>query len=81
MKMTVGKLIRDLQDYDEDLPVRLMMQPNYPFEYSIGGLVERSEFDSNTDDVTDPRERSKNCVFLLEGSQLQYGSKRAWDPV
>lgn len=105
---TVGNLISDLEQYDEDLPVLLMQQPSWPFEYSIDGLVSREEMDENSDPPRhkyEPRgeapadedeeipcvncgenqyatnheiSEEPNCVFVLEGTQLRYGSKEAW---
>lgn len=31
---TVGELIAVLQDYDPDAPIRLAIQPRWPFEYT-----------------------------------------------
>ena len=38
--MTVGELIENLQGFEEELEVRLAMQPSWPFEYSIGDIVD-----------------------------------------
>ena len=100
--MNVTELIALLEDYDGDLEVRYMAQPNWPFEYSLDGLVSSRnemvqvqgiEVPSHSDDheagfrfLTEEEaafeiEQSgkKDCVFLLEGSQLCYGSKDAWE--
>jgi hypothetical protein len=83
--MTVNELIEMLQDEDPDAEVRLLMQPSWPFEYSVGGLVrdedapaEGSEsYDPET--PTDDAEEPRNIVFLVEGQQLQYGNKNLFD--
>jgi hypothetical protein len=37
--MNVRDLIEMLQDYDEDAEVFIMEQPNWPFEYSVIGVI------------------------------------------
>jgi hypothetical protein len=41
MTMTVGDLLRELDGLDENIEVRLAMQPSWPFEYSIHGTYLR----------------------------------------
>jgi hypothetical protein len=36
---TVGGLIAALTDYDFDPPIRLALQPRWPFEYTPGGVA------------------------------------------
>lgn len=38
--MTVGELIERLESFEDDLEVSLAMQPSWPFEYSIGDIVD-----------------------------------------
>ena len=38
--MTVADLIAELEDCDPNATVRLAIQPRYPFEHSIGDVVE-----------------------------------------
>lgn len=80
MSITVGELISLLGDYDDDLEVRLMEQPGWPFEYSIAGVIARAEIDENDreDEGVDDEGTEANVVFLLEGAQLCYGTKAAW---
>jgi hypothetical protein len=52
-----------------------MSQPNYPFKYSVEKLVTRQEFEP---DDYEEEEKLPNAIFLLEGSQLRYGSRAAW---
>lgn len=40
MSMTVGDLIQLLETMDEDAEVRLAHQPNYPFDYRVGGVAD-----------------------------------------
>jgi hypothetical protein len=42
--MTVGELIRLLQECDEDAEVRVMMQENWPFECQLDGIAVREDF-------------------------------------
>jgi len=37
--MTVYELKQILRDFDDDCDVRLAMQPNWPFELSIGDVI------------------------------------------
>ncbi len=37
---TVGELIEALEDYDPQTPVRWAAQPAWPFEYTIGAVVQ-----------------------------------------
>lgn len=67
--MTVAELIETLQEFDSDMEVRLATQPNYPFENSIDGVWEDLEDDSEYSGV----------VYLLEGRQMGYFTKRAWN--
>lgn len=117
--MNVQELKELLEDLPDDMEVRLMIQPSYPFEYSITGSVMKSELQDedqapdefaarlwnqnvpleeirrrlkqeygfgdddcdellpNLDDVELPDQ--EDCLYLLEGSQLGYGNKNAWN--
>lgn len=79
--MTVKELIRQLQEQDPQAEVLFMAQPRWPFEYSIRReLVTRKELrDEGEDGDLESPETSPTDVFLVEGSQLRYGSKKAWD--
>lgn len=57
--MTVEDLIYELQEMNPEAEVRLAMQPNWPFEYSIGDIVE-VDFEDGP------------VVYFGEGSQLDY---------
>lgn len=94
--MTVARLIDLLSEYPEDAIVHVMSQESYPFENTVAGVVARSEFMDEDEELEDGQEL--NCtdmstgesktlkgggkttdVFILEGSQLRYGSKEAWN--
>jgi hypothetical protein len=53
---TVGELIDALDEFDRDAPVRLAIQPSWPFEHSCGEIAE-------DDDGT---------VWIAEGAQIGY---------
>jgi hypothetical protein len=82
--MTINELIEMLKDVrDESLEggeteVRIMSQPSWPFEYSIRGIALKSECHEEQGDV--PYE-DEEVVYLVEGTQLGYGTKAAWDVV
>jgi hypothetical protein len=77
--MKVKELIERLRDYDPEANVRLMVQPRWPFEDSIAGVVMRDEFTS----VADLKELPPDCkggdVFILDGGQIRYGLPHAWE--
>jgi hypothetical protein len=85
--MTIDELIARLEDYrDEiggDAQVRLMTQQNWPFENSIYGLAsgaEINDYDEDDQDGDDDDDAAEDAVlFIVEGQQLGYGTKRAWD--
>lgn len=90
--MKVKDLIEALEDYEGECEVMIMMQQSYPFECSITGVVQREDFTEEGSDEDEDEESSygepsfhgsarseAKDVFLLEGRQLRYGSKSAWD--
>jgi len=80
--MTVRDLIQHLEEYDEDTEVRLMSQENWPFEYSIKGVVHNDLFPDDEDEYEEDEPRPEPpppMVYLVEGSQLCYGNKVAWE--
>ena len=87
--MTIDELIERLEDYRDDLggdcEVRLMTQQNWPFENRIVGLAAGWEINSADDDEGDDEDDEADevdddrVIFIVEGEQLGYGSKRAWD--
>lgn len=86
--MKVSELIELLEEQDPDAEVLVMMQQNWPFECSLAGVTTRDEMlraderDDDDGEQVEPRIESgtaKSDVFLVEGEQLRYGSKTAWD--
>lgn len=64
--MIVAELIQKLQDMNPESEVRLAQQPNWPFEYSIGEIVEVDLADDQDE------ETPKTVVYIAEGTQLNY---------
>lgn len=82
--MKVSEMIAQLEEQLEnegDIEVRIMSQPNWPFEYEIEGLVSSKEIAERTNDPADdePEDREPPRVFVLEGRQVCYGNKDAWE--
>lgn len=83
--MTIDQLIERLEEYrDElggDVEVRLMTQSNWPFENDVFGLASGQEINDSVDD-DDPDDDgdvdADRVVYICEGQQLGYGTKRAW---
>jgi len=83
--MNLDTLIEILNDYREehggDTEVRLMTQQNWPFENSIFGITSGQEM-NDTDEDSDGDDQDvadENIVYIVEGGQVCYGSKRAWE--
>ena len=84
--MTIEEMIERLEEYKSefggDCEVRLMTQQNYPFENAITGLAANTEF--NDDDAPEDYEEcdgddeEEPIVYICEGSQLGYGTEKAW---
>ena len=81
--MTIDELIARLEDYrDEiggDAEVRLITQQNWPFENSIHGLASGTEINDYEDGGDDDDTAEDAVLFIVEGKQLGYGTKRAWE--
>ena len=84
--MTVSQLIELFEEYREqhgdDCEVRLMTQQNWPFENRIAGLTsgaEMNEGDEDDEGFDDQDVADDAMVYIVEGGQICYGSKRAWE--
>jgi hypothetical protein len=80
--MTIDLLIARLEEYREELggdtEVRLMTQQKWPFENFITGLA--SGYEINEHNGEDDADVEADCiVYIVEGGQLCYGSKKAWE--
>jgi hypothetical protein len=80
--MTIDQLIERLEEYRDtlggDAEVRLMTQQNWPFENTVTGLASGEEI-NQADDEDDDDVDDDVVVYIVEGQQLGYGSKRAWE--
>ena len=83
--MNLDTLIEILNDYREefggDAEVRLMTQQNWPFENRICGVTSGRDMNAADDDDEgdDQDVADENIVYIVEGGQICYGSKRAWE--
>ena len=81
--MTVDQLIEILSEYRDqhgpDAEVRLMTQENWPFENAIRGVTSGAEINGSDDECGDQDVTDDTIVYIVEGEQLCYGSKRAWE--
>lgn len=84
MNVTISEMIERLEEYrDElgDIEVRLMTQSHYPFENAIAGVVSAVEINAAGDEEVpedDGDVDDDNVLYIVEGQQLGYGTKRAW---
>jgi len=87
MALSLGELIGILQDmqdeHGEDAEVRLMTQQNWPFENTVFGVTDNFELaltgDEDDEEGQELPEETDPIVYLVEGRQLGYGQKVAWD--
>ena len=82
--MTLDELIDRLEEYRDELggetEVRLMTQQNWPFENTPAGVVSGEEInDCEDDEFRDEDVEDNQVAYFVEGDQLGYGSKRAWE--
>lgn len=84
--MTIDELSERLEEYRDDIggdaEVRLMTQSNWPFENDIFGLASGQEINdaADEDDANDDGDvDADQVVYICEGQQLCYGTKRAWE--
>lgn len=78
--MNVKELIEKLEEYEDDSEVRIMTQSSWPFENDVHGVACSSDMGNNEPDEPDldPDEQPE-IVYLVEGRQLGYGNKAAWE--
>lgn len=85
--MTLDDLIERLTETREalggDVEVRLMTQPNWPFENGIAGITTSEEMNQDEGDEDEEGNEAdadaELVVYICEGEQIGYGSKSAWD--
>jgi hypothetical protein len=80
--MTIDDLISRLEEcrdeFGGEAEVRLMTQQNWPFENAIHGVTSGREINGESEDDDDDVANDA-MIYLVEGRQIAYGSKRAWD--
>lgn len=78
---TVRQLIEMLEEqaavHGDSTEVRLMTQQSWPFENAIAGVTATSQFPRSEDD--EPEDDTTTTIFVVEGRQIGYGTKAAWD--
>jgi hypothetical protein len=77
--MKVRDLIEALESYDPDAQVLLCTQSQWPLEAHLAGLTSREEMQGP--DAAPPRDGASSDVLLIEGQQVRYGSKAAWQSI
>lgn len=80
--MKVSELVKLLEACDPDDDVRLALQPHYPHEHAVAGVVSASDLAKMND--RDPCEAAPNAprvVYLAEGAWLGYGNRDVWQLV
>ena len=70
--MNVSELIYELEQMPQDAEVSLAMQPNYPMEHQIAGVVHKPETDGD-----EFEEGSAEAVYLYESGGNGYLSGEA----
>jgi hypothetical protein len=76
--MKVRDLMQALECYDPDAEVILCIQSQWPMESALLAAVSREEMQGQD---APPSGGSGTDVLLVEGSQIRYGSKAAWQAV
>tara|TARA_Y100001973_G_C5209218_1_gene344280 strand:+ start:22209 stop:22499 length:291 start_codon:yes stop_codon:yes gene_type:complete len=91
MSLTILELRDLLNDYigdgDGDLEVRIMEQENWPFECEVSAVATREEIvdelgdDEQADECAEDSDDddNDNYLYIIDGEQLRYGMKSAWD--
>lgn len=91
--MTLAELIDRLEDareeFGDDAEVRLMTQESWPFENAIRGVTSGAEINRAGGEAGEEAEEEAEegdsdvegdaVVYIVEGAQLGYGSKVAWN--
>ena len=83
--MTIDQLIKRLEDAREeiggDCEVRLMTQQNWPFENAVHGVTTSNQIAESSEDEDEDKDDvpTEPVCFIVEGSQLGYGTKTAWE--
>ena len=71
--MTVADLMELLENADPEAEVRLAMQPSYPLQHKIRGVVTHEDLDLEEaleDDDEDGPDELAGIVWIVEGGQV-----------
>jgi len=84
--MTLNDLIAILEDYRDtfngNAEIRLMTQQKWPIECTIGGVCSGREINEDPEGKNDDQDvEHDSTIYIVEGTQLDYGSKRAWEVI
>ncbi len=80
--MTVNELLEVLTELSENFgesEIRLMTQSTYPFENDIHGIAVSGDIPAEGDEEDVPTSDDPEVVYIVEGNQLGYGNRNAWD--
>ena len=88
-------LLEEIVSINPGIEVRLMTQSSWPFEYSIRGVTTTSAMDEDDleteharrEDLdlpaehlpSEPEPGKEEILYLVEGRQMGYGRKAAWN--
>ena len=94
MKMTIGKLIAMLEDaaeqYGEETEIRMAIQPSWPLQSNIAGVVgsdeikDEEEYDDDEDESEEKESKEEKIIWIVESGQCRpdpYAPKVLWDLV
>jgi hypothetical protein len=79
----IDRLEECCQELGDGAEVRLMTQQSWPFENRICGVttdreINRAGGDDEDEPADEDDEAGEGVVFIVEGGQLGYGTKKAW---
>ena len=73
--MTIAELVAELSKFDPFTEVRIASEREWPFEYTIRGVVDGNSLSGpHTGD-------GKDKAYVVEGEQLGFFTKDVWDMV
>ncbi len=80
--MNVNGLLEVLTELSESFgesEVRLMTQEGWPFENDIHGIAVSGDILTEGDEDDVPTSDDPEVVYIVEGNQIKYGNKNAWN--
>lgn len=84
--MTINQLMKRLEEYREliggDAEVRMMAQKHWPVAYEIAGVCSSDDIEDlsdKNDTSRDDQRTTDSLLYVVEGPQFGYGTKRAWE--